>query len=76
MHNMLEHEDEIKSRPAKSWFQTEREKRDAKKRSAESETDGGDGDEVRTPLAGRSLMEGTMGMGCEQTQISRTIPGE
>ena len=48
MHNMLEHEDEIKSRPAKSWFQTEREKRDAKKRSAESETDGGD--EVRSQI--------------------------
>lgn len=30
--NLIKHEDEIKSRPKRTWFETEREKKDAKKR--------------------------------------------
>lgn len=31
--NMLEHEDEIRARPARTWFQTERQKRELAQRS-------------------------------------------
>ena len=45
MHNVLEYEDEIKARPARTWFQSERQKTDVKKRSAEAAADGEDGEE-------------------------------
>lgn len=31
--NLIKHEDEIKSRPKRTWFESEREKRESKKRS-------------------------------------------
>ena len=37
MQNVLEHEDEIKARPAKTWFQSERQKQAIKKQSEEGE---------------------------------------
>lgn len=42
--NLLEHEDEIRARPARTWFQTERQKRELAQRSKAAATGGvGDG---------------------------------
>ena len=38
--NMLEHEDEINARPKRTWFQTEREKRELAKREYAVQTGG------------------------------------
>ncbi len=49
--NMLEHEDEIKARPPRTWFQSERQKQELKRRTAaaaagqEDGDDGGDGED-------------------------------
>ncbi|GAX73223.1 hypothetical protein CEUSTIGMA_g676.t1 [Chlamydomonas eustigma] len=46
MQNMLEHEVEIKGRPARTWFQTERQKKEIKKKTAAVAAEGEDDDGV------------------------------
>lgn len=41
--NMLEHEDEIRARPARTWFQTERQKRELAQRSKAAAAGAGGG---------------------------------
>lgn len=36
--NILKHQDEIKSRPKRTWFQTEREKKETRKKDLEYKT--------------------------------------
>ncbi|TIB86636.1 DEAD-domain-containing protein [Wallemia mellicola] len=48
--NMIEHEDEIKSRPARTWFQSEKEKKDSKEAGKEqynANFDKGDADKTK-----------------------------
>jgi ATP-dependent RNA helicase DDX27 len=44
MQNMMEHEDEIKGRPARTWFQSERQKKEIKKKTAAAAAEGGEDD--------------------------------
>lgn len=45
--NMLEHEEEIMARPARTWFQTERQKKEVARRAKDAAENGG--------LAGRGM---------------------
>lgn len=51
MQNLLEHEDEIRARPARTWFQTEREKKDVARRAKVVASGLPDPEEVRFTLS-------------------------
>ncbi len=48
LQNMLDHEDEIRARPQRTWFQSERQKKDLKRKAASTDFDDSENLQVKS----------------------------